>query len=102
MPAPNPSARASAEAVDHPSRIADSTSTMPGPSSTTSTSSCPSLTAASSRPPTSAWMTTFISASYAAIIARRTASLSAPMRLRCCLRSRDAAPALMKSPQRMS
>ena len=31
MPAPNPSARASEEAVDQPSRIADSTSGMPGP-----------------------------------------------------------------------
>ncbi len=59
----SPSARASAEAVDQPSRIADSTSGMPGPWSTTSTSSCPSLTAASSRPPRSAWITTFISAS---------------------------------------
>ena len=63
MPAPKPSARASAEAVDQPSRIADSTSGMPGPWSITSTSSWPSLTAASSLPSPSAWMTTFISAS---------------------------------------
>ena len=63
MPAPKPSARASDEAVDQPSRMAESTSGMPGPSSTTSTSSWPSLTAASRRPPPSAWMTTFISAS---------------------------------------
>ena len=63
MPAPNPSARASEDAVDQPSRIADSTSGMPGPWSMTSTSSCPSLTAASRWPSPSAWITTFISAS---------------------------------------
>ncbi len=63
MPAPKPRARASAEAVEKPSRMAADTSGMPGPSSTTSTSSCPSLTVASSRPPPPVWMTTFISAS---------------------------------------
>ena len=62
MPAPKPSARASADAVDQPSVIALSMSAMPGPWSTTSTSSWPSLTVASRRPP-SAWITTFISAS---------------------------------------
>ncbi len=62
MPAPKPSARASDEAVEKPSRIAWGTSGMPGPRSTTSTSSWPSLTVASRRPP-SVWITTFISAS---------------------------------------
>ena len=61
-PAPKPSARASADAVDQPSVIAFSMSGMPGPRSTTSTSSWPSLTVASRLPP-SAWITTFISAS---------------------------------------
>ena len=63
MPAPNPSARASADAVEKPSRMAAATSAMPGPSSTTSTSSWPSVTVASRRPPAAVWMTTFISAS---------------------------------------
>ena len=62
MPAPKPSARASDDAVEKPSRIACFTSGMPGPRSLTSTSSWPSLTVASSLPP-SVWMTTFISAS---------------------------------------
>ncbi len=74
---------------------------MPGPSSTTFTSMRVSESDASSRPPTE-WMTTFISASYAAIMVRRMASASAPMRLRCSLMAREAAPARRKSLLSMS
>ena len=64
MPAPKPSARASAEAVEKPSRMAAATSGMPGPSSHDVDVELPvahgGVQAAAAL---GAWMTTFISAS---------------------------------------
>ena len=93
IPAPKPSSRAAAGAVEKPSFIACAMSGIPGPSSSTSTSICPGpmVTRIS---PREAWMTTFVSASYAAMIVRRMAAGSTPMRLSTAFRSLEAAPAL--------
>ena len=100
MPAPNPISRAFSDAVDQPSRSARSTSGIPGPSSATSRSSFP-LSRRAQSVPVRAWMTTFISASYAAIMARLIAAAPTPIRARCSFSRRVARPAVSKSPPAM-